>query len=41
VVGMMPHPERLADAVLGSDAGHGVFASLTQWGATTTVTSDQ
>ncbi len=28
VVGMMPHPERLADPVLGSDAGHGVFASL-------------
>ncbi len=28
VVGMMPHPERLADPVLGSDAGHLVFASL-------------
>lgn len=35
VVGMMPHPERLADAVLGSDAGHGVFASLIQWAAGT------
>ncbi|MGH7560085.1 MAG: phosphoribosylformylglycinamidine synthase subunit PurQ [Gemmatimonadales bacterium] len=33
VVGMMPHPERLADPVLGSDAGHRVFASLLQWGA--------
>lgn len=29
VVGMMPHPERLAEAVLGSEAGAGVFASLT------------
>lgn len=28
VVGMMPHPERLAEPVLGSDAGHRVFASL-------------
>ena len=28
VVGMMPHPERLAEAVLGSDAGHRVFTSL-------------
>jgi phosphoribosylformylglycinamidine synthase I len=28
VVGMMPHPERLADPVLGSDAGHRVFVSL-------------
>jgi phosphoribosylformylglycinamidine synthase len=28
VVGMMPHPERLAEAVLGSDAGHPVFTSL-------------
>ncbi|MEO5826456.1 MAG: phosphoribosylformylglycinamidine synthase subunit PurQ [Gemmatimonadales bacterium] len=28
VVGFMPHPERLADAVLGSDAGHRVFTSL-------------
>ena len=31
VVGMMPHPERLAERVLGSDAGHGVFASLMQF----------
>ncbi len=28
VVGMMPHPERLADPRLGSDAGAGVFRSL-------------
>ena len=28
VVGIMPHPERLADPVLGSDAGHRVFVSL-------------
>ena len=28
VVGMMPHPERLAEVALGSDAGHRVFASL-------------
>jgi phosphoribosylformylglycinamidine (FGAM) synthase-like amidotransferase family enzyme len=25
---MMPHPERLAEPVLGSDAGHRVFTSL-------------
>jgi phosphoribosylformylglycinamidine synthase subunit PurQ / glutaminase len=31
VVGMMPHPERLAERVLGSDAGQGVFASLMQY----------
>jgi phosphoribosylformylglycinamidine synthase len=28
VVGMMPHPERLAHPALGSDAGIGVFQSL-------------
>lgn len=28
VVGFMPHPERLAEAVLGSDAGHRFFTSL-------------
>jgi phosphoribosylformylglycinamidine synthase len=28
VVGMMPHPERLADPILGSDAGLGVFRSI-------------
>ncbi|MEZ4455543.1 MAG: phosphoribosylformylglycinamidine synthase subunit PurQ [Gemmatimonadales bacterium] len=28
VVGMMPHPERLADPLLGSDAGARVFVSL-------------
>lgn len=31
VVGMMPHPERLADVLLGSDAGTRVFSSLVQW----------
>jgi phosphoribosylformylglycinamidine synthase subunit PurQ / glutaminase len=31
VVGFMPHPERLADPVLGSDAGAGVFRSLVAW----------
>jgi phosphoribosylformylglycinamidine synthase len=31
VVGMMPHPERLADARLGSDAGHRIFTSLLAW----------
>jgi phosphoribosylformylglycinamidine synthase len=33
VVGMMPHPERLADRVLGSDAGQGVFESLMRFSA--------
>jgi len=28
VVGMMPHPERLADPALGSDVGLGVFQSM-------------
>lgn len=28
VLGMMPHPERACDAVLGSDDGRGIFASL-------------
>jgi len=28
VVGFMPHPERLAEQVLGSDAGHRFFTSL-------------
>ena len=28
VVGMMPHPERLADPALGSDVGLGVFRSI-------------
>lgn len=31
VVGMMPHPERLADDLLGSNAGTRVFASLVRW----------
>ena len=35
VVGMMPHPERLADPALGSDAGHRVFASLLASGSLT------
>jgi phosphoribosylformylglycinamidine synthase len=38
VVGMMPHPERLAEPGLGSAAGRGVFDSLMQHGA---VTSDR
>jgi phosphoribosylformylglycinamidine synthase subunit PurQ / glutaminase len=35
VVGMMPHPERLADDVLGSAAGHRVFVSLMESGVAT------
>jgi phosphoribosylformylglycinamidine synthase len=31
VVGMMPHPERLADPLLGSAAGTRVFSSLVRW----------
>ena len=31
VVGFMPHPERLADSVLGSNAGHRVFTSLVSY----------
>ena len=31
IVGMMPHPERLADGLLGSDAGTRVFRSLVRW----------
>jgi len=30
VIGMMPHPERLADPALGSDAGTRVFRSMVQ-----------
>jgi phosphoribosylformylglycinamidine synthase len=30
VVGFMPHPERLADQALGSNAGHRFFTSLVQ-----------
>ncbi|MEO8478251.1 MAG: phosphoribosylformylglycinamidine synthase subunit PurQ [Gemmatimonadota bacterium] len=33
VIGFMPHPERLADPVLGSDAGHRFFTSLVKAGA--------
>jgi len=31
IVGMMPHPERLADPLLGSNAGARVFSSLVRW----------
>lgn len=31
VVGMMPHPERLADDMLGSSAGRRTFTSLMRW----------
>ncbi|MBL0178044.1 MAG: phosphoribosylformylglycinamidine synthase subunit PurQ [Gemmatimonadetes bacterium] len=37
VVGFMPHPERLAEAALGSDAGHRFFTSLIGRLATTGV----
>lgn len=37
VVGFMPHPERLADMALGSDAGHPFFTSLIGRLATTGV----
>ncbi len=30
VIGMMPHPERLAEAALGGEDGRGVFESLVQ-----------
>lgn len=33
VIGFMPHPERLADSRLGSDAGHRFFTSLVKAGA--------
>ena len=41
VVGMMPHPERLADPVLGSDAGLGVFHSIVRWRRRETAVSDK
>ncbi|NLG33064.1 MAG: phosphoribosylformylglycinamidine synthase I, partial [Syntrophomonadaceae bacterium] len=31
VLGMMPHPERYAEAVLGGDDGYYVFASMVSW----------
>jgi phosphoribosylformylglycinamidine synthase len=31
VIGLMPHPERLAEPALGSDAGQRFFTSLMQW----------
>ena len=37
VVGFMPHPERLAETALGSDAGHRFFTSLMGRLATTGV----
>jgi phosphoribosylformylglycinamidine synthase len=37
VVGIMPHPERLADPILGSAAGAGVFQSLVRWSQTVRV----
>ena len=39
VVGMMPHPERLADPLLGSEAGSRVFTSLVHWTRPTLVTN--
>lgn len=35
VVGIMPHPERVADLVTGSDAGQRFFSSMTTWTVTT------
>ena len=37
VVGFMPHPERLADPVLGGDAGARVFRSLVAWEKAATI----
>lgn len=31
VLGMMPHPERCSEAVLGGTDGYGVFASMIHW----------
>jgi phosphoribosylformylglycinamidine synthase len=31
VVGIMPHPERVADPITGSEAGHGFFSSMAEW----------
>ena len=31
VVGIMPHPERVADALLGAPDGLGFFTSLAAW----------
>ena len=31
VLGMMPHPERASDALMGSTDGLGVFASVATW----------
>ena len=35
VVGIMPHPERVADPVTGSDAGQRFFSAMTTWTVTT------
>ncbi len=35
VVGIMPHPERVADALLGSPDGRGFFTSIAAWLPTT------
>lgn len=40
VVGMMPHPERLADAAIGSDVGLRFFTSLIQRGAVTAASAN-
>ena len=31
VVGFMPHPERYADPLTGSDVGAGFFRSIAEW----------
>jgi phosphoribosylformylglycinamidine synthase I len=33
VVGIMPHPERVADPAIGDDSGIGFFSSLAKWRA--------
>ena len=33
VVGIMPHPERVADPAIGNDSGSGFFSSLAKWHA--------
>jgi phosphoribosylformylglycinamidine synthase len=33
VLGLMPHPERASEKILGGDDGHGLFASLLATGA--------
>jgi len=31
VLGMMPHPERAAEAILGSEDGRLIFQSVVEW----------